>query len=127
MTALGIQGIGQLAVYVASLPVAVRFYRDTLGLPLLFEAGGMAFFDVGGLRLMLTEPNANDPGKRASILYFRVPAIDAAWQRLMQAGVPAKEPPVQVHVANGTALWLAFFEDPSGNVMALMEERRIAG
>ena len=125
MTAASIQGIGQIAVYVKDLPTAVRFYRDRLGLPLQFEVAGMAFFDVGGIRLMLTQPNASDATTRASILYFRVTDIAASWQQLMQAGTTPKEPPQQVHVANGVALWLAFFEDPSGNVMALMEERRL--
>jgi len=125
MTTAAIQGVGQIAVYVKDLPAAVAFYRDRLGLPLLFEVAGMAFFDVAGVRLMLTQPNATDPETRASILYFRVKDINATWQELMQAGTVAKEAPQQVHVANGSALWLAFFEDPSGNVMALMEERKL--
>ena len=126
MPVSAVHGLGQVAVYVKDLPTAVAFYRDQLGLPLLFEVAGMAFFDVAGVRLMLTQPNAVDPTTRASILYFRVSDIAAMWQQLMHAGTPPKEAPQQVHVSNGVALWLAFFEDPSGNVMALMEERHLS-
>ncbi|NQD35854.1 VOC family protein [Permianibacter sp. IMCC34836] len=126
MTSLAVQGIGQIAVYVHDLPSAVRFYREQLGLRYLFEAGGMAFFDVNGVRLMLSQPNAADPQQRASVLYFKVADIDHSWQALMAAGTVAREPPQQVYAAAGTAQWLAFFEDPSGNVMALMEERKQA-
>lgn len=126
MSAVAVQAIGQIAVYVSDLAAAVAFYRDTLGLRYLFEAGGMAFFDVNGIRLMLTQPNADDREQRASIVYFKVPAIDVAWQHLLAAGGQPKEAPQQVYVANGIALWLAFFLDPSGNVMAFMEERKIS-
>ena len=121
-----VQGLGQVAVYVKNLPAAIVFYRDCLGLSLLFEAGGMAFFDLHGTRLMLSEPNAEDREHRASILYFRVGDIDAAWQNLLRAGGKPKEAPQQIYAANGVALWLAFFEDSSSNVMAFMEERRIS-
>lgn len=125
MNRIETKGIGQIAVYVDDLPAAVAFYRDRLGLRYLFEAGGMAFLETDGIRLMLTQPNADDAVRRASILYFRVGDIDAAWSGLMAANTTAKEAPEQVYVAGGVALWLAFFEDPSGNVMALMEERPI--
>ena len=126
MTALTTQGIGQIAVYVSDLARAVAFYRDTLGLRYLFEASGMAFFDSAGQRLMLTQPNVIDSQQRASILYFRVPDIEVAWGRLLAAGTVGKEAPQQVYIAGGIALWLAFFEDPSGNMMALMEERKVS-
>jgi predicted enzyme related to lactoylglutathione lyase len=121
-----VQGLGQVAVYVKDLPAAIGFYRDCLGLSFLFEAGGMAFFDLHGTRLMLTQPNAEDSTHRASVLYFRVGDIDTAWQNLLRAGGKAKEAPQQIYAANGIALWLAFFEDSSGNIMAFMEERRIS-
>ena len=52
----GITGIGQISINVHDLDRATAFYRDTLGLPLLFSAGGMAFFACGGVRLMLARP-----------------------------------------------------------------------
>ena len=69
--------IGQIAVNARDLPRAVRFYRDTLGLPFLFEVPGMAFFDCGGIRLLVgtaVRPELDHP---SSILYFRVADIRA--------------------------------------------------
>ena len=79
--------IGQIAVNVKDLPRAVRFYRDSLGVPLLFEVPKMAFFDADGVRLMLAvaeEPQLDHP---SSILYFRVSDIDGAHTALTARGV----------------------------------------
>ena len=54
----------------------VQFYRDTLGLPLLFTAPpGLAFFDCGGVRLMLDVPGDKEFDHPGSILYFAVDDI----------------------------------------------------
>ena len=53
----GLSRIGQIAMTVRDLPRAVAFYRDVLGMRFLFEAPpAMAFFDCGGIRLMLSLP-----------------------------------------------------------------------
>ena len=43
----------QVAMTTRDLPRSIAFYRNTLGLPFLFETNGMAFFDVAGTRLMI--------------------------------------------------------------------------
>ncbi len=75
---LGIQNIGQISIIVHDLPRATAFYRDALGLPLLFTAGSMAFFDCGGVRLMLGPASSPELDHPSSILYFPVPDINAA-------------------------------------------------
>ena len=52
---LTITGVGQINIPVKDLDKAVTFYRDVLGMTLLFQVPtpGMAFFDVGGIRVML--------------------------------------------------------------------------
>lgn len=114
--------IGQIAITVADLDKALAFYRDRLGLKLLFEAGGMAFFDLGGVRLML---GPGDPSHCPGdvIVYLKVRGIEAMAQSLTATGVTLREAPRKVHDAGGTALWLAFFEDLDSHVLALMEER----
>src|SRR5215472_11882237 len=85
--AIGIDGIGQISIITHDLPRATAFYRDVLGLPPLFTAGNMAFFDCGGVRLMLGPASAPELDHPSSILYFRVPDIEAAHQRLVEMGV----------------------------------------
>src|SRR5437016_14253161 len=69
---LGIDGIGQISIIAHDLPRATTFYRDVLGLPLLFTAGHMSFFGCGGVRLMLGPPGKPELDHPSSILYFQV-------------------------------------------------------
>src|SRR6185437_46053 len=63
--------IGQIAITVDDLPRARDFYQNTLGMKFLFEAGNLAFFKCGDIRLMLSTPDK--PGTRGgTILYFKV-------------------------------------------------------
>jgi catechol 2,3-dioxygenase-like lactoylglutathione lyase family enzyme len=117
-------GIGQIAVRARELPRAVRFYRDVLGLQYLFEAPSLAFFQVGGIHLMLS-PDAETPefDHAASILYFDVAGIQAGYRTLLERGVHFRDEPHIVHRAGDRNLWMAFFDDLEGNVFAIREWR----
>lgn len=117
--ALRLGPVGQLSVAVQDLERATAFYRDTLGLPFLFAAPGMAFFDGGGPRLMLATPEGEDSGG-TSILYFQVDDIRAAYRTLEEKGVRVVHAPRLVAPMADHDLWLAFFKDSEGNLMALM-------
>ena len=119
--------ISQIAIPVSSLEPSIAFYGETLGLPLLFRADpGMAFFDIEGLRLMLSEAEEGSPiGPSGPILYFSTPDIAAAWKDLTAAGAELVREPQITHKTDDTELWLAFFKDPDGHTLALMEERAI--
>src|SRR5437868_13568446 len=119
---LGIDGIGQISIIAHDLPRATTFYRDVLGLPLLFTAGNMAFFDCGGVRLMLGPASSPELDHPSSILYFRVPDINAAHRRLVQLGVKIEAPPRLIAPMKTYDLWMVAFSDPDGNIMELMSE-----
>ena len=121
---LSLGRIGQIAVNAHDLPRAVAFYRDTLGMRLLFEVPQMAFFDCAGIRLMLSLPSAPAFDHPASIIYYRVDDINAAHQALLDRGVTFHEPPHVVARLPDHELWLAFFRDTERNVLALMSEVR---
>jgi methylmalonyl-CoA/ethylmalonyl-CoA epimerase len=119
--------IGQIAVPVGDIDRAVAFYRDTLGLRFLFQAPpGLGFFDCAGIRLMLDGSAAAAPEPRASVLYFRAADLDAAHAALVAQRVPFEAPPHLVATLPEHELWMAFFRDPDGNLLALMSERPIA-
>jgi hypothetical protein len=46
-------GIGQIGITVTNLETATAFCRDTLGFNYLLSASGMAFSQLGELRLIL--------------------------------------------------------------------------
>ena len=118
-----IDGVGQIHVSCADFERALGFYRDVLGLPLLFTvpAQKMAFFDVGGVRLYLGVPSSPEYRAR-SFLYYRVKDIDAAWRTLSERGVVFEGPPHVVHKTESGALWMAGFRDSEGNLAQIMSE-----
>src|ERR1041384_2283685 len=83
----GIRGLGQLGVAVQDLEGMTAFYRDTLGLRFLFAAPGMSFFDLGGVRLMLSLPEKGVEDAHGSILYLDVADIAAAHDALVARGI----------------------------------------
>jgi predicted enzyme related to lactoylglutathione lyase len=118
-----ISGIGQVAITVHDLGRAVAFYRDTLGLRFLFEAPPkMAFFDCGGVRLMLGVPEKPEFDHPSSILYYKAGDIHAAWQALKEAGADLLSEPHVITRMQGHELWMAFFRDSEGNTLALTSE-----
>ena len=122
MASLGITSIGQISIITHDLPRATAFYRDVLGLPLLFTAGNMAFFDCGGVRLMLGPASAPELDHPSSILYFRLPDIQAAHRRLVEMGVKIEAPPRLIAPMSTYDLWMVGFRDSEGNTMQLMSE-----
>ena len=116
--------IGQIALHVSDASRAERFYRDTLGLPLLFRFGNLAFFDCAGLRLML-EGGHESTGKREQFcIYFRVTDIETMAAALRSRQVYFEREPHLVAKMPDHELWVAFMHDPDGNLLALMEEKR---
>jgi catechol 2,3-dioxygenase-like lactoylglutathione lyase family enzyme len=68
----GLSTIGQISIPVQELESAVNFYRDSLGMDFLFQVPNMAFFDCGGIRILLAVPEKGDSDRRSSIIYFKV-------------------------------------------------------
>jgi methylmalonyl-CoA/ethylmalonyl-CoA epimerase len=118
--------LGQIGVSVRDLEAMTAFYRDKLGVPFLFAVPGMSFFDLGGVRLMLSLPERGHEDRHGSILYLKVPDIGAAHAALLARGVVFERPPHVVHRAPTHELWIAFFHDPEGNLQALMSEVPVA-
>lgn len=120
-----LQQIGQISIGVTNLARATTFYRDVLRLKHLFSAGNMAFFDCGGVRLMLGTPEKPGQPHSASILYYRVADIEAAAAELSTRGVSFDAKPHLVARMPNHELWMAFFRDSEQNLMALMCEKPI--
>jgi methylmalonyl-CoA/ethylmalonyl-CoA epimerase len=116
----GLTEVGQIAVTVEDVERATAFYRDVLGVPFLFDAPGLAFFDLGGVRLMLSRTEGVGPS--SSLLYFRAADIQASYETLLSHGVDFIEKPQVVHRTDNYELSIGSFYDSEGNVMAIMHE-----
>lgn len=115
--------IGQVSMRAVDIERATAFYRDTLGLPLLFRAGTLSFFNCGGVRLMLSLPE-KDFDHPGSVLYFTVTDIAATHATLVARGVSFLGDPHLIARMPDHELWMAFFRDSEGNTLAVMEEKR---
>ena len=120
--------VGQLLVPVDDLAKGIAFYRDILGLPFLFEAPPqMAFFNCGGVRLLVGVPPSGQAAQRGSAIYFQISEIAAVFSTLKDHGVSFLAEPHIVHKTPSTELWLAEFQDPFGNQLALMSQVKTGG
>lgn len=117
--------IGQVAIPVRDVARGVAFYRDVLGLRFLFEAPPkLAFFDCGGVRLMLSEPEDGGTFQPGSVLYYLVDDIAAAHQALAERGATFVQTPHKIASLPDHDLWMAFLHDSEENVVGLMSEVR---
>ena len=120
-----LQNVGQIAITVTDLEKAVDFYRDKLRLKHLFSAPpGLAFFQAGDLRLMLSRPEKADSERFTSAIYFKVDDIQAARNALASRGVAFEAEPHLIARMPDHELWMAFFRDTDRNLLALMCEKR---
>ena len=116
--------IGQISMNAHDVDRATAFYADTLGIKLLFRAGGMSFFDCAGVRLMLSKPSSPEYDHPGSVLYFKVDDLQASHRDLVAKGVTFVSDPHLIAKMPDHEMWMAFFKDTEGNTLALMTEKR---
>ena len=117
-----LSSIGQISIAVKDLARAVAFYRDKLQLKLLFEVPNLAFFDCGGVRLMLSVPES-DASAGTSVLYYKVADIEGACAGLKSRGVEFEAEPHLIAKMPDHDLWMAFGRDSEANLVGLMCEK----
>jgi methylmalonyl-CoA/ethylmalonyl-CoA epimerase len=120
-TSVGLEGIGQIAIYVTDLARSKEFYGHALGLAHLFDAGSMSFFQCGGVRLLIGVSD-KPVSTGGVILYFRVADINQACTALSARGVEIVQQPQLVARMPDHDLWLAVLNDPDGHPIELMCE-----
>jgi methylmalonyl-CoA/ethylmalonyl-CoA epimerase len=118
MAKLQLRSLGQLALTVLNVDEAEHFYGETLGLRKLYRFGGLLFYDLDGVRLLI---EASEAAPSGSTLYFRCPDLLYCASALQDAGVDVGKPN-RIAEMQDHDLWMAFFLDPSGNQLALMQE-----
>ena len=118
-TGIGISRLGQIAINAHDVERAANFYAAVLGLKLLFKAPpGLAFFDCGGVRLILSRPEKLEFDHPSSVLYFAVPDIRAAHEKMKESGVRFEDEPHLIARMPDHDLWMTFFRDSENNLMS---------
>ncbi len=117
----------QVALTATDLDASVAFYRDLLGLRFIarFDPPGLAFFNLGGGARLMLSATASE-----ATLYFLVEDLKTAYREFQKRGVRFLQPPAMIHRdeagelgKKGIEEWMAFFRDPGGNMLALVEKR----
>ena len=120
--------LGQIARHTPDVDRAEAWFRDVLGLPHLYSfpssAGKLAFFDLGGTRLFLSNEAGEGRGHgEQGVLYFRVADIHAKIAELKSRDVEfLGEAHMIFKHPDGTEEWMAFFKDCDGETLALMSQ-----
>jgi methylmalonyl-CoA/ethylmalonyl-CoA epimerase len=120
---LDIGHVGQIGLGVADVDRAEDFYGRALGLRKLFRFGDLTFYDLGGVRLLLEKRReAGEPVQHGGTIYLRCADIALAIEELQARGVTFYLEPHLISRMDDHDLWMAFFYDPDGNSLALMQE-----
>jgi extradiol dioxygenase family protein len=119
--ALKMGPLGQVARKVKDIAAARVWYGEMLGLKHLYSFGDhLAFFDLGGTRLFLSQ---DEKAESDSILYFRVPHVRTAHTELAGRGIEFINAPHMIHRhEDGTEEWMAFFKDNDGRPLGIMSQ-----
>ena len=111
------------------LDASRTFYRDVLGLEVAREDAGdrIVFRSGGGTQLVVTLSTVGTADTQTQ-LAWRVPDIHAAVADLRARGVrieayTAPDPATVDGVADMGHSWAAWFIDPSGNVLAVVQPK----
>ena len=119
---LDISHIGQIGFGVADIDRVEDFYGRTLGLRKLFRFGDLTFFDCGGIRLLLEKRRGAGDPVHGGTIYLRCADLALAVEELRARGVTFSLGPHLIARMDDHDLWMAFFLDPDGNSLALMQE-----
>lgn len=128
-TKLALGPLGQVSMLSKDAAAAERWYKDVLNLPHIFTFGDLVFFDCSGTRLYIRQMRGAEAWRKSSILYFTVPDIQFAYEELGRRDVHFHGAPHMIFKDDNTGVeeWMAFFDDPDGNTLAVMARVKPAG
>ncbi|HEY3800594.1 MAG TPA: VOC family protein [Caulobacteraceae bacterium] len=110
--------LAQLSYPVSDVERAVGFFEGKLGLKLMLRPHAhMAFFDLGGGIAMMVE--RADDLRAGSILYLACDDVAQATAELQAKGIEIVSPPHRITEQPTYDLWMSFFKEPDGRLMAL--------
>ncbi|HML23670.1 MAG TPA: VOC family protein [Aggregatilinea sp.] len=106
------------------IAAAKQFYGETLGLD-VSEAHGMLFLHIAGGHDILVYPKDNHVPATYTILNFPVEDVEAAVDELTRRGVPFEHyegmPMDAKGIMRGDGSTIAWFTDPAGNILSVLE------
>jgi methylmalonyl-CoA/ethylmalonyl-CoA epimerase len=117
---LNVSQIGQIGRPVSDVDRSEAFYENVVGLRKLFRFGDLTVFDCAGVRLLLEKDRRGV--QPSGCIYFRCADIALAVAELTRRGAVFTSRPHLIASMDDHDLWMAFFNDPDGHTLALMQE-----
>jgi catechol 2,3-dioxygenase-like lactoylglutathione lyase family enzyme len=112
---------------VGDLEAARAFYSDVLGIEVTEEHGLLTLHLAGGERPTLVYPKPDHAPAGYTILNFPVDDIEAAVDALTERGVQFERydgmPQDERGIMREGGPLIAWFTDPAGNVLSVLQER----
>jgi methylmalonyl-CoA/ethylmalonyl-CoA epimerase len=119
---LNLSQIGQIGLPVIDTDRSEAFYERVIGLRKLYRFGDLSFFDCAGVRLFLDKVKEPETFRAQGCIYFRCADIALTVAELEKRGVSFTLRPRLIAKMDDHDLWMAFFEDPDGHTLAVMQE-----
>jgi methylmalonyl-CoA/ethylmalonyl-CoA epimerase len=119
---LNLSQIAQIALPTTDVERSEAFYGGVLGLRKLYRFGDLTFFDCAGVRLLIEKVHGSDKVTPQGCIYFRCADITLAVGELEKRGVRFSSRPHLIARMDDHDLWMAFFTDPDGHTLTLMQE-----
>ena len=119
---LNLNQIGQIALPVRDTDRAEAFYETVIRLRKLYRFGDLTFFDCAGVRLLLEKTTDPASFRPQGCIYFRCADIALTVAELERRGVAFTHPPHLIAAMDDHDLSMAFFTDPDGHTLAVMQE-----
>jgi methylmalonyl-CoA/ethylmalonyl-CoA epimerase len=119
---LNLSQIGQIALPVVDTDRAEAFYEKVMGLRKLYRFGDLVFFDCAGVRLLLDKVREPADFRAHGCIYFRCADIGLTVAELARRGIILTHQPRLIAEMDDHDLWMAFFNDPDGHTLAVMQE-----
>ena len=119
---LKLSQIGHIALPVSYVDRSEECYATVVGLRKLYRYGNMSFFGCAGVRLLLEKTLDGSTPRRGGCVYFRRADIALTVAELKRRGVTLTHQPHLIAKMDDHDLWMAFFDDPDGHTLAVMQE-----
>jgi len=119
---LNLSQIGQIGLPVSDPDRSEAFYANIIGLRKLYRFGDLLFFDCAGVRLFLEKVRDPKDLVPRGCIYFRCADIVLTVAELEKRGLTFTGRPHLIAKMDDHDLWMAFFKDPDGHTLAIMQE-----
>jgi predicted enzyme related to lactoylglutathione lyase len=110
--------VSMISLGIADSARSIKFYGETLGLPMIGKPGEVTLFKAGDVTLVLNQPAGAGKTKLAGSIeiIFPVNSVAASHKDLAERGCQFVAAPHEIT----PGMWAATFTDPDGHLLTIL-------